>query len=157
MKAQLILEFVIASILFFGILLYTINYVNSNVADFRTKAYQNYLQTKALEISEILMNKESSLSLIDDYGFNVTKINKFNETYCNLGAQYKKLVEVLNLYKETESIPIHNDIRMEIFDVENSHVLLSCGPEVPRNVGKVEITRVGLCEGFLCTLRIVVW
>jgi hypothetical protein len=159
MKGQLILEFVVAGLIFFAIAIYTINYLNVNVSDFSGKFYQNYLQTKALQISEILMNDASSLGLTDNAEFNITKIQSFNSSYCNPSGDYKNLAEELHLYQKTVFGLLPNDVRIEM-NTSTGATLLDCGPiRTPRNITRAEVGRVGVLQdgGEIANLRIVVW
>jgi hypothetical protein len=160
MKGQLILEFVIAGFIFFAIVIYTINYLNVNVSDFNGKFYQNYLQTKALQISEILMGDASSLGLMDNAEFNTSKIQSFNSSYCNPGGVYKNLVEKLHLYQKTIFGTLPNDVRIEMNITSSGVTLLDCGPRIPRNITRAEIGRLGMLQdggSEIANLRIVVW
>ena len=158
MKGQLILEFVIAGFIFFAIVIYTINYLNVNVSDFNGKFYQNYLQTKALQISEILMDDASSLGLMNGGEFDMTKIQNFNSSYCNPGGVYKNLAEKLNLYQKTIYGTLPNDVRLEMNTTAGA-MLLDCGPRMPRNITRAEIGRLGILQGGgeIASLRIIVW
>ncbi|MEM5871581.1 MAG: hypothetical protein QW051_01775 [Candidatus Aenigmatarchaeota archaeon] len=155
-KGQLVFEFVIAGIVFFTILFFSINYLNSNSLTFRENAYQNYLQTKSLQISEILTNENSSLSLVDSSGFSQNKIDVFNNTFCKTSDGYKKLLKDLNLYKDVSSIQIPNNIKILLI-TEDEKILLDCGLNNPKNIQKAEITRINLYNNKIAKLNVVVW
>lgn len=156
MKGQLILEFVIAGLIFFMIIVYTINYLNMNVADFKSKFYQSYLQTKAIQVSEVLMG-DSSLSLMGNSEFDMLKIQSFGTNYCNPSGNYNNLVKELHLYQKTEAGFFPNDIIIKL-DVSGGETLLDCGPRtIPRNTTRAEIGRFGLLDGDTANLRIIVW
>lgn len=156
MKGQLIFEFIVASLIFFAIIMYTINYLNVNISDFREKFYQNKLQNKAFQISEILMSGQTSLNIADNGIFNQTRINLFNSTYCG-DANYKKLVDILFMYETTNFGVLPNNVNIELDVQSTGVVLLDCGPGIPRGVAKAEIGRVGLFQGSVGKLGITVW
>jgi hypothetical protein len=159
MKGQLIFEFIIAGLIFFIIIIYTINYLNFNVSDFRDKFYQNRLQSKAFQVSEILMSGQTNLSLTDDGSFNQSKIYMFNLTYCG-DANYKKLAEAFYMYETTTFGILPNNIKIGLSIPESGVVLLDCGPaNIPRllNMTKAEVGRVGFYEGKIAKLGVTVW
>jgi hypothetical protein len=60
MKAQMIFEFIVAAVLFIGIVFYIINVLNISVASFGTDFYSNSLQSKVVQVSEHLVYDLSS-------------------------------------------------------------------------------------------------
>ncbi|MEE9323326.1 MAG: hypothetical protein V3U72_02150 [Candidatus Aenigmarchaeota archaeon] len=155
MKGQFIFEFLIAGLIFFTIVLYTISYLNMNVSDFRGKFYQSRLQSKAVQISKVLMSGESPLGLVDDSEFSQVKIQNFNNTYCTLGEKYKNLVDYLYLYEKTVHGFFPNDIKIHLS--KPGETLLDCGPMIPMGITKGDVGRVGIFEGETVKLNIVVW
>lgn len=159
MKGQLIFEFIIAGLIFFAIVLYTINYLNVSVSDFRDKFSQNRLQSKAIQIAEILVASESGLSIADNLKFNLSKIQAFNSTYCPPQGNYRKLAEDLYLYEKNDFGVSPNNAKIELFTKDG--VPLDCGPKVgfqiPRGITKAEIGRIGLFQGEIAKLRVTVW
>jgi len=158
MKGQLVFEFIIAGLIFFAIILYTINYLNINVADFRAKFLQNRLQSKAVQVSEILMAGESNLSIADDFEFNLSKIQRFNNTYCNeLDPQNITIFSKdFYLYEESDFGIYTNNANIELFVGDTP--LLGCGTKkIPIGITKAEIGRVGIFQGEIAKLRVVVW
>lgn len=162
MKGQLVLEFIIAGLIFFAIIVYTINYLNVNVSDFRVKAHQNRLQTKALQVSEILMGN-GPMGLADGFVLNETKLRAFNNSYCKDNAAYMRLVEDLYLYEKNSFGIFPDDIKLEILN--NDGVFFECGPltaggvikQVPRNITKAEAGRLGVLAGETARLEVVIW
>jgi hypothetical protein len=159
MKGQLVFEFIIAGLIFFMILLYTINYLNVNVSDYRGKFYQSRMQSKAVQVSEILMAGRSNLSLADGNGFNKTKVGFFNSTYCGF-SNYTKLAGDFYMYENLNYIVVPNNIRIELTLPSSGETILDCGPaNIPRtiNATKAEIGRVGIYDGQAAKLSVVVW
>ena len=156
MKGQFIFEFLIAGIIFFVIVVYSINYMNMNVSDFNSKFHHSWLQNKAIQISEVLMTGTSSLSIADGNEFNRTRIDSFNTTYCPPFGDYRKLVKDLYLYETSkfERYNISGDVRIILSS--ESEVLLNCGPIRP-STPRADIERVGILEGEVVSLSIVVW
>jgi hypothetical protein len=154
MKGQLVFEFLVAGMIFFGIVVYTINYMNVNVSDFRLKSYQNRLQSKAVQISEVMMGS-GPMSVADGNVFNITKIDAFNETYCKNITGYQQLVRDLHLYEKSSFGIMPGNVKIELSS--QGSVLLECGLVTPRNVTRAEMGRLGLLQGEMATLRLIVW
>ena len=155
MKGQMVFEFIIAGLFFFGIIIYSINYLTVNVEDFKGDFYQNLIQTKAIQISEIIMSESSSMGVVSDYEFNTTKIDDFNSTYCRIDSYYRT-VKDFQLYEKTTygTYPLNvNIVMMNSTD----NVMMDCGAMIPSNVKKVEISRFGLYNGDIARMGIVVW
>jgi len=152
----MVFEFIIAGLIFFTIIIYSINYLNFNVSDFKNKFYQNRLQSKAFQVSEILMAGRTNLSLTDGERFNASKIYFFNSTYCG-DANYKKLAEAFYMYETASFGTLPNDIKIELSVPSSGFLLLDCGPRMPRNTTKAEVGRMGLYEGNVARLSVTVW
>jgi hypothetical protein len=154
MKGQLIFEFIVAGLIFFAIVLYSINFLNTSVADFSGKFYQSRLQSKAAQIAEILVSGESGLSVADDLVFNVTKIQLFNSTRCG-DTQYRDLVRDFYLYEKTDTGMLPENAKITLATEDGT--LLDCGPKISRNVAKADVERIGLFQGKIAKLRVTVW
>jgi hypothetical protein len=155
MKGQFVFEFIIAGVFFFAIVLYSINYLNINVSDFKADFHQNVLQAKAVQASEILMNDKASMGLVDGIVFNDTKIQNFNSMYCDSGS-YDSLVEDFHLYDIRSYGVFPKDINIFVL-IPTSGMILDCGMPIPRGVEKAEITRFGLHKGEAAVLGVVIW
>lgn len=156
MKGQFVFEFLIAGIIFFAVVIYSINYLSVSVYDYKGKFYQNRLQNKAIQISEVLISGKSPLSIAEDSELILSKIQAFDNMYCSGGGDYPRLVKELYLYEITryDIFPlIHNDVKINIFN--STDVLLDCGP-LPGSP-RAEIERVALVEGNVAKLRVIVW
>jgi hypothetical protein len=156
MKGQLIFEFIVAGLIFFAIVLYSINFLNANMSDFREKFYQNKLQGKAFQVSEILIAGESGLGIADGGIFNQSKIAVFNATFCG-DSNYKALAEAFYMYETTNFGILPNNLRIDLSVPATGVVLLDCGPRIPRGNAKAEIGRVGLYQGNIAKLGVTVW
>ena len=159
MRGQFVFEFLIAGLIFFTIVVYTISYLNVNVSDFKSKFYHNRLQSKAIQISEVLMGGGSYLSIADSSEFNLTKIQEFNITYCNLSeiSTYQNLVNDLHLKEKTVYGVFSDNIKIYLYLLSPIEILLDCGPMIPRNITKAEVGRVGVFNGEMAKLEVVVW
>ncbi|NIO22459.1 MAG: hypothetical protein GTN38_00345 [Candidatus Aenigmarchaeota archaeon] len=159
MKGQFVFEFLIAGVIFFAIVLYAMNYLNVNVSDFKGRFYVDKLQSKALQISEILGNEKSSVGLVEGpYLFNASKIADFNTTYCIDRAGYMKMREDFELTEKTEYGERMHNANITLV-TESGIPILQCGYTIPMWTEKAEIERFGILNenNELVTLRVIVW
>lgn len=154
MKGQFVFEFLIAGIIFFVVVIYSINYLNVNVADFKSKFHQSALQNKAIQVSEVLMKGYSHLSVADDFEFSLQKIGEFNQTYCPPEGDYSRLVGELHLYEKTSYGEFPGDIKIEISN--STDLFMSCGPRVPGSP-RADMERLGMLNGGIVRMRVIVW
>jgi len=155
MKGQFIFEFLVAGLIFFMVIVYTINYMNVNVSEFKNNFYYDRLQVKAMQVSEVLMSGSSGLGLAGNSGFNLTRIQEFDQAYCDI-TNYRNLVGDLHLYENTKFGAFPNDIRISITNSTGNNVL-ECGLNQPRNVTRAEITRFGILGSDIAKLSVSVW
>lgn len=156
MKGQFVFEFLIAGVIFFTVVLYMMNFLNVNVSDFHAKFYMDKLQSKVLQISEILINEKSPLSLVESpHLFNISKIANF-ESYCN--DNYSLLRKDFDLVEKTDYGERFHNINITLV-TESGNFILNCGNTIPAGTEKGEIERLGILNenNELLKLRVVVW
>ncbi len=158
-KGQFVFEFLIAGVIFFAVVLYAMNYLSANVSDFRGKFYMDKLQSKALQISSILLNEKSPMGVVESpHVFNMSKIDGFDTKYCGATGDYTLLRKNLDLIEKTDyGERVHN---INITLTKASGVpLLSCGYTVPGGARKAEMQRFGILneDRGLVILKMVVW
>ncbi|RLJ10240.1 MAG: hypothetical protein DRP15_00660 [Candidatus Aenigmatarchaeota archaeon] len=151
-KGQLVFEFVISVILFFGIVLYIMNMLNTGVYGFVYKSWDNVLESKGIEITEVLLkqpglwNDTVPLSpgfVVDWPVVNITKMVYFN-TYCS--TNYNDLKDLLGLQRK--------NFRLE---AEGNVTYIVCGP-VPPNTTVSYIRRIALGDNNdVISFRLWVW
>ena len=102
-KGQMIFEFMVAAVLFFGIIIYVLSMLSASMASYGTDAYSNALHSRAFAVSELLVASEGnwsgsvpiSIGLALDYPvLSTTKMNDF-DTYCQ--NNYLAVLNKLNL------------------------------------------------------------
>lgn len=143
MKGQAVFEFVVAVILFLGIIFYVINFLNSSVSNYSDESRLNTLEVKALEISEYLMH----IGFTDDWPIlSYQKLRDFNDT-CN--NDYAGTLERLDL----------EGSKLKLEANESSTVLLDCEQNVAvPDIQKAEVQRLALSpQHNIINVRVVVW
>jgi len=159
MKGQFVFEFLLAGVIFFAIVLYAMNYLNVNVSDFKVRFYSDKLQSKALQISEVLGNEKSSLGLVERPSlFNRSRIDNFNATYCSDQNGYMRLREDFDLMEKGEYGERAHNVNITL-TTESGLILLQCGYTIPTGTERAETERFGVFNenGELVKLRIIVW
>jgi hypothetical protein len=160
MKGQLVFEFVIAAMFFLGIIMYTINYLNSTVFLYSSDYYVNTLESKAWQASEVLVRNEgvwsgsppsmvpSVMGLAEDWPvLNESKIQGLNQFCVNYRSDVMRLLDIN---------PELHGIRLEINESGGSS-LLECG-SLPRGIQSAMVSRFGVSEsGNLLKVRVWYW
>ena len=159
MKGQLVFEFVIAAMFFLAMIMYTINYLNNTVFLYSSDYYANTLESKAWQVSEILMRNRgvwsgdppnmvpSVIGLAGDWPvINESKILSLNQFCVNYRSDLMNLLDI---------DPELHGIRIEIN--ESGSILAACG-SLPEGIQNAEVTRFGVSEsGKLLRVRVWYW
>jgi hypothetical protein len=162
MKAQAVFEFIIASMILFSIIIYTISYLSSSFAMHHGIAGTADLEAKAMRISDILAS-DNKIGIFSTWpNLSVSKMNILHTT-CNdaTGDGYFRTIGRFGL---NESSPSSKYNRLQIMVVgADKYVYVNCG-RVP--VGKVAsgyVTRFGFVPGAapgsgqLAQINVSVW
>jgi len=144
MKGQLVFEFLIAVMVFFGVLVYVINYLSTSFYTTRQEFASNSLESKAFSIGELLVLNKGNWSngvpavagLAEDWPvLNSSKI-QWLQTYCvgNYGGLTRNL-----------GIEERNSLRIVVNESGNPAGLVDCGPKIAWPA-RAEARRVALSE-----------
>ena len=169
MKGQMVFEFIIAAVLFFAIILYVLNYLNTNVSAFSSDFYIDNLENKAVQISELLIHNKGKwvgggpliVGLVQEWPvLNSTKIQWLNDS-CSTRPGYIDLLGRFDLLEKPYFIekPSYN---MKIQIKNETSTLLDCAspyrPELPQDIPRANIERFALSEdGSLLIMDVWVW
>ncbi len=107
MKGQMIIEFIIAAVMFFGVILFTINYLNTEVSVYSSDYFINEVESKSVQVSEMLLHNPGIwmddgsamiVGLSDEWPIiNATKIEKMKSYYCSPEGRYTELLEKFDM------------------------------------------------------------
>ena len=160
MKGQLVFEFVIATLFFLAIVMYTISYLNTTVFAFSENHYSSMLENKAWQISETLVTGRGiwsgspmvpeELGLAEDWPvLNSSKMDRLN-TWC--GTRLSEMAALLDVDPEFHgtSIEIY---RKTTTGEEN---VLRCG-SLPTRIPNAMVTRFGVRDTDSSLLKVMVW
>ncbi len=151
-KGQMVFEFIVAAVFFLAIIMYVINQLNFAVSLYGNEYMMNTLESRAIEISEILVknpgvwDNQSPVSpgLAVEWPFlNLTRIG-WMDSYCN--DNYTDLGKMMGVGPELHGF------RIAITDGGN---IMECGQLARGRINAV-VERIALSEsGSL--LRVTVW
>lgn len=142
MKGQLIFQFMIAVVIFFGVMFYVLNYLNGTVAGFSADFSSESMESRASQIGEMLvMNKGKWVSgnpdvvgLAEEWPvLNSTKIAWLNSS-CNSG--YEAFAAKL-------AVPPGKRLKITVINETSKAKMAECkwGQTVSGNATKAETTR----------------
>jgi hypothetical protein len=160
MKGQLVFEFVVATLFFLAIVMYTLNYLSSTVFLYANDYNMNTMESKVWQVSEVLVREQGDwsgsppafLGLANQWPeMNETKIWDFG-TFClndELGV-----MDLLNVDHSVHGIKI--EINKTVSGVDQN--MIECGV-LPRGLPNTKITRYGISEldGNLVKVRVWYW
>ncbi len=156
-KAQLVFEFVVAVLVFFGIVFYVINYLSWTVVGYSSSFSAENMESEASQIGEMLVLNKGKWSggeptvvgLAQEWPvMNSTKISWLN-TSCN--NDYAGFMGKLD---------VHPRYKMKITIRNETSFLADCrwGLAMPDNVTKAETKRYAISEsGNLLTVYVGIW
>jgi len=155
MKGQMVFEFIVAVVILLAVFFYVINYVNAGVFAFSTESKINNLESKAVQISSLLVNdpgvwvsgEPNRIGLEKDWPvLDNIKLADL-ESYCD--SNYLGVLQKLGI--------IGNRVRIDVDEVSGTNII-TCGPNIPSEVLNVQTKRYALSEnGNILELNIWVW
>ena len=166
MKGQMIFEFIIAAVVFFGIIFYVITYLNMQTSIYSGDYYENELENKAVQISELLVHNPGTwlalpngpvhvIGLADEWPvLNDDKMRNLG-LLCNENYDY-----FLDLLDTELSTPYGNrlmKVMINITNIDTGQQLMGCGYE-PENTTVVKVNRYGITKtGNIVKIVVGVW
>jgi hypothetical protein len=159
MKGQMIFEFIVAAIVFFGIIFYVLSYLNVNVTTMSTDYYSNSLESKAVGISELLFKTQGfwvggipdSIGLASEWPELDSQKIEWLRVYCLEAGGYTDILDKLGLKEELPIGEVTYKVRVNIGGER------ICGPSVPKDIGRGSITRYLVVDGNITKSEIFVW
>ncbi len=166
-KGQMIFEFMVAAVLFFGIVLYIMSYLSASMASFSDDFHVNTLHSKAFAASELLVHTKGawsgsvpvSMGLMKEYPMlDGTKMG-YMGSYCQ--GNYRDVQEALGLVDTPlfmSGAERRYNVRIEINETDGTP-RMQCGSyggeEVFASVDRVALSDDPVPKKLL--VRVVVW
>jgi len=156
-SGQMIFEFLIAAMVFFGIIFYILNYLSTSVATFSSDAYSDVLQSRVMQISELLVRTEGvwinntprSLGLVKFWPILDDSKIAGMDYFCR--NNYTDMLGMLGLLEG----PYNRTYNVQI--LVNKGDLLDCG-FTPRGAQVAKIRRYALSENrSIVSVDVSIW
>ncbi len=152
MKGQLVFEFLVAAILFFAIVVYTLSALGSSIAGASERSQADVTQARALEVSELLMTQKGvwvagvpqQLGLAAAAGYPVLDAQKLQDLETNCAQILGPLLSPALLGTDDKPLRTYQ-YRIEIRDpaAQPPTLLYGCGAQ-PLELTQGTATRLGL-------------
>ena len=152
MKGQIVFEFVIASLILFSIVFYTIGYVSSSFDFYHFNYISDKMESSALRISGLLLN-DPEIGIVGEWPMlSLSKMEDFDDD-C---SDYPGLLEKLGLKEKSPYIRFRQ-MNITVTDTDGLNYI-SCGRTPRDDVGKATVTRFALApSGKIARIEISVW
>ena len=157
MKGQMVFEFVVAAVLFIGIVVFVMNILNANVAAFTNDYYKASMDAKAVAASESLLRGPDGLGKwpVIETG----KAASF-EAWCNTAANYTAELTRFGLTDKPYNGTY--DVRIIIKEIDSGTVRMDCRPQVgpimPGEVSGANVRRLGIMDtGEIVEINFWIW
>jgi len=159
LKGQLVFEFIVATLFFLAIIMYTINYLNSTVFLYSSDHHINILESKAWQISEVLVRSQGdwsgspplALGLANEWPeLDEDKISDL-ETLCQ--SSMNDVIRLLNVDSQMHWIALEVNKSLGSGGETN---LLECG-SLPSGIQNARVTRFGISDMDQKLLKVTVW
>lgn len=137
MKAQMTIEFVVAAVLFFSLILYIMLYLNSSISEYREEFYVDELQSRAIQISDMLLH-DNVVGVSG--GYPVISLSRINSLQQRCDNYYPNLLSDLDLR--------HHRIKIQINESDTGNAILDCPSviSIPEMATKVSVMRFGVLD-----------
>ena len=157
----MVFEFIIAAILFFGIIIYTMTLINQNVTSFRDDSFHNDLELRSIQISEIILHHPWTS---DVWGFSDGWMSINRSAPYQFGQECSNYAEILEMFNLNEapylSAKPNHDLRILIKN--STDILLDCMDpgisSLPTNRYVAHTQRFSvLNDGSIVSVNVWVW
>ncbi len=159
-KGQTVFEFILAALVLFSIIIYTLTFVGSEVSIFTNNFDSDKTESKVIQVSEALLNPYSKYNIVDEWPiFNRNKMIMFEN---NCTGNYPAVLTDLQLY-ETDPLGfphnIHTKIRADVL-TSPPVTVIDCGSLPGDFVNRTrvfEIKRVGIDSVTSSPVELKIW
>ncbi len=148
MKGQMVFEFVVASLILFSIIIYTISFLSNDFNMRRNSFISDRLESNALRVSNILLGSQEN-GLIGEW----PRLDP-NKLIASCG-DYRSMQKSLGL-KEEEPYVKYMNFNVTVED--SSGVRRTCGRDPPESTGSGHVTRYALAPSDeIAKIDVTVW
>ena len=147
MKGQMVFEFVIAAIILFTIIIYVINFLSSIMGVYHSRFSGSFLESKAIQISEVLMNDPVEGLSYEWPAFDGERMSDF-DAECQDADGYMALIKQLGLvenepFESQPSLFVACALRSYAQALSDSHHMrIDRNDSVTRDEGQQNVSRL---------------
>lgn len=163
MKGQLVFEFVMAMFILFAIIIYAINYLSINMNMYHANFLSNFLEGRAVQISEVLLNDPAN-GLVSEWPLlSIERMRDFNES-CYSDDGYIQLLYNFSLIEDIPYTELHH--MSVLVNSTDGREYVDCGRTPPEDIAMwhriastATVTRFGFvpADNKIATVEVVVW
>lgn len=159
-KGQLVFEFIIAAIVFVGIVVFVLNILSTNVSTFNQDYESSNLESKAIAASEALLKTPSGIGIAESWPvLKYDSVDAFNATCNQTAGTYTEILTGLNLVDAPGfgAYRVTVDGKTALTGRGILHCRPPSGPAIPENVTAATVERFAILNGELVALNVWVW
>ncbi len=152
-KGQVVFEFIIAALIVFSIIFYSINFISGDFGLRHNRFMSDRLESNALRVSDMLLSNHQNGIIGTWPRLDAVKMAAF-DAECD--ANYIDMLPKLGL---KEGAPYVNYIQMNI-QVADSSSYVTCGRTPPDEIGKATVTRYAVSpspSNEISTIVVTLW
>jgi hypothetical protein len=152
LKGQIVFEFVIASLILFSVIVYTISFIASDFNTRHGRFLSDRLESNSIRVSNLLLSDHKDIGIVGVWP--ETDQNMIDDLMVECG-DYPSLQESLGLREES---PYVTYMHFNITVADESTMYVNCGRELPEGTGKAVVTRYALSPSkSVARIEVTVW
>jgi hypothetical protein len=153
MKGQLVFEFVIAAMILFSIVIYSVSYSVGTVNAFHRGFVSDSLQSWALKVSDTLLNDPANGIVSEWPDISISGMSALQSECSN---DYDSVLERFGLARRSSfDRPLHIYVTVED---EGGSGIMTCGDFPPPSLEKATVTRFGrLPSDTFARVEVTIW
>lgn len=160
LSGQMIFEFIVAAVIFFGIVLYIISYLSTSMGLFSADFYTSSLQSKAVQVSEALAKNPPPVGLAKAWPvLGDAEMEELGSLCLNVN-DYQGLVRRLGLFEEYGETTRYYNLKVDISKAGGEPLVKCINPALAEVMAaqRGDVRRYALSEANeILVMDVVVW
>jgi hypothetical protein len=155
MKAQAVFEFIVAALILFSIVIYTIEYLSTSFAAHHDIAASSDLESKAMRVSGMLLG-DTDVGIFSDW----PTLSKYEMRMLNDSCDGSGYFDVLDKFGLNQTYPVLKYNRLYIIaQSEDGDVYIKCGRVPVEGEASGRVVRFGYIEedDEIANITVTVW
>ncbi len=159
MKGQLVFEFIVAVVLFMGVVVYTLNTLNANVSAYTGDYFAMNMESKVVAASEAVLRTTEGAGVAKEWP--VLDNESVNSLKQRCESNYVGVLNDLNLLERPAPFVGAEYYKVRILIEDGGSVVMDCSPHVvgrvPENIASAHVRRYGVLSGGVVEVNVWVW